>query len=45
MRVGQAALEQDGLVRLAKLLQQVEVLHIPRADLDDVHILEQRQIG
>ena len=39
--VGQAALEQDGLVGLAKLLEQVKVLHIPRADLNHVDVLEQ----
>ena len=44
-RVGQAALEQDRLVRLAKLTQQVKVLHIPRADLQNVDVVEQWQIG
>lgn len=43
-RAGQAALEQDGLAQLAKLTQEVEVLHIARADLNDVHILKQRQM-
>ena len=36
--VGQAPLEQDGLGQLARLLQQVEVLHIPRADLHQIHL-------
>ena len=41
---GKAALEQDGLAQLAKLTQEVEVLHVARADLNDVHILEQGQV-
>ena len=38
--VGQAALEEDGLVGAADLLHQVEVLHVARAHLDDVGHLE-----
>src|SRR5699024_2689341 len=34
----QAPLEQNGLVHLAHRLEQLEVLHIARADLDHVHI-------
>ena len=37
---GDAALQQDGLVDAAQILQQVEVLHVARADLEDVHVLE-----
>ena len=36
---GQPPLQQDGLVGPAHLFQQVEVLHIPRPDLDHVHRL------
>ena len=36
---GQAPLEQDGLAGLAHLLQKVEVLHVARPDLNDVHPL------
>ena len=43
-RAGQTALEQDGLAQLAELTQEIEVLHIARADLNDIHILEQRQM-
>ena len=44
-RVGQAALEQDRLVRSCPArLQQVKVLHIARAHLNHVHVVEQRQI-
>ena len=42
---GQAALEQDGLLGLAQLLQHVEVLGVSRAHLDHVHLLEQRQVA
>ena len=34
---GQAPLEQDGLGGLAKLLEQVEVLHVPGSHLNHVH--------
>ena len=44
-RVGEAALEEDGLVRPAELSQQIEVLHIARTDLDDVHIGKELQIA
>ena len=37
--IRQAALEQNGLVHLADGLEQLEVLHIARADLHNVHIL------
>ena len=37
---GKAALEEDRLVEPSKLRQKVEVLHIARADLNDVHVLE-----
>ena len=43
-RVGQTALQQDGLAELAQLPQQVEVLHIAGAHLQHIYILEQRQI-
>ena len=37
-----AALEEDGLLRVgADLLEEVEVLHVPRADLDDVDVVEE----
>ena len=42
--VGQAALEQDGLVHLAQLPKQVKVLHIPGTHLQHIHILKQRQV-
>ena len=35
---GGAPLQQDGLARLSKRLQQGKVLHIPRAHLPHVHI-------
>ena len=38
------ALSRMGLFGLAQLLEQLEVLHVARADLDDVHVLEQRQV-
>ncbi len=37
-RRGDAALEQDGLPRAPQLAQQREVLHVPRADLQDVGV-------
>ena len=44
-RVGKAALEQDrACLDRAQLLQQIEILHVARADLNDVNILEQRQM-
>jgi len=36
---GKAALEQDGLLRLAQEAEQVEVLHVAGAYLDAVHLL------
>ena len=43
-RVREAALDEYRLARLAELLQQFEVLHIARADLNHVHVLEERQM-
>ena len=43
--VGQSTLEEDGLFGFAQFLQQVKVLHIPGAYLNDVHIGEQIQGG
>ena len=47
--VGEAALEQDGLARLAELLEQLEVLHIASADLEAVALVHEdvdvRRIG
>ena len=40
-RGGKAALEEDGLVGVAELLEQLEVLHVARAHLDDVHVLRE----
>ena len=42
---GHAPLNHDGLVLVPHGLEEVEVLHVPGPDLDDVHILEQRQLG
>ena len=42
---GHAAFDHDGLVLMAHGLQKVEVLHVPGADLDDVHVLEQGQLA
>ena len=42
--VGKAALEQDGLADLTQLLEQLEVLHVARANLNDVNVLKQRQM-
>lgn len=39
--VGEATLEQDGLARLAELLEQLEVLHIARADLEAVALVHE----
>jgi hypothetical protein len=36
---GHAALEQDGLLGVAGALQEREILHVARADLDDVGVL------
>ncbi len=45
-RVGKAALEQNRLADAAKLLEQFEVLHVARADLDDVDKFhEQLKLG
>ena len=38
------ALEQDGLVATAKLLEEFEVLHVTRTYLDDVHISKEIKI-
>ena len=44
-RRGQAAPEQDRLIRPAQLLEQHEILlHIACAELDDVHIREQVEV-
>ena len=37
-RRGNPALQQDGLAHFPQLTKQVEVLHIPRADLKDVNV-------
>ena len=39
-RGGKTALEQHRLAHAAHRLEQLEVLHVPRAHLDQVHILE-----
>ena len=44
-RSGETALEQNGLAEPSELLEQVEVLHIARADLNDVHIREKVERG
>ena len=38
--VGKATLEEDGLAELAQLPQKVEILHIPCAYLQYIHILK-----
>ena len=38
-------LSRMGLSHVAELLEQLEILHVARAYLDDVHILEQTQMG
>lgn len=43
-RVRQPALEQNRLMRLAQHLQQLKVLHVARANLNNIHIVEQRQM-
>ena len=43
--VRQATLQQDWLAGLAQLPEQIEILHIPGAYLDDVHVLEKVQGG
>ena len=42
---GHAPLDHDGLVLMAHGLEQVEVLHVPGADLDHVHVLEEGQLA
>ena len=42
---GHTALDHHGLFLTAHSLQKVEVLHIARADLNDVHILEERKLA
>ncbi len=42
---GQAALEQNGLVDFSERFQQLEVLHIACADLNDIDILKKGQVG
>ena len=43
---GNTALQQDGLGNLTKLFKKVVVLHIPRADLQHVHVVEHhRDLG
>ena len=40
-----AALEENRLLRLrTDLAQEVEVLHVPGTDLNDVHVIEERQV-
>ena len=41
---GQTAFQQNRLVDFAQLFQQLKVLHIARAHLNDIHILEQLQM-
>ena len=43
--VGQPALDEDGLSRVAQLLEQLEVLHVARADLDHVHLVKERKLA
>ena len=43
-RVGKAALEKDRLFDRAHLLQKIIILHVARADLNDVDVLKQRQV-
>ena len=38
-------LKRMGFLSVAELLEQLEVLHVARADLDHVHILKQRQVA
>ena len=40
--VGEAALEQDRLIRLAQLLEQLKVLHVARADLEAVALVHEQ---
>lgn len=40
----EAALEEDGLARLADGLEQLEILHVAGADLDDVDVVFQEQV-
>ena len=42
--VGKATLEEDGLAELAQLPQKVEILHIPCAYLQYIHILKEGQV-
>ena len=42
---GHTALQKDGLAQLPHLAQEVKILHISGADLNDIHILKQRQIA
>ena len=42
--VGQAPLQEDGLAGVAQLFEQLEVLHVPGAHLDHIHVLEQGQV-
>ena len=44
--VGQAPLEQDGLVDLAQCFEQLEILHVSCTHLNDVHalLLEERDV-
>ena len=43
-RPGDAALEEDRLICLAQGPQQLEVLRVSGADLDDIHVVEQVQM-
>ena len=36
-RRGNATLEQDGLLDFSQLAEQIEILHVARSDLEDVH--------
>ena len=42
--VGKATLEEDGLAELAQLPQKVEILHIPCAYLQYIHVIKEGQV-
>ena len=44
-RGGQPPLQQYRAAQLAQRLQQCVILHVPGAHLQDVHVLQQRQLG
>ena len=43
-RVGKPALEQNRFLDRAHLFQKIVILHVARADLNDINILKQRQM-